>query len=147
MFFYQLLRKRAGFLYRGHAWKVSVQGLITDVGACESPGVTLCAISQLSSECCLFRTGWQNSGINNKPTQVKQPPNAAAMEKPHFQDKPITEATEWMFEHAGTTQISVSFTHFCAEGTTNTCPFPTLSHSASLKQLWRVAITGRDLSG
>lgn len=69
------------------------------------------------------------------------------MEKPHFQDKPITEATEWMFEHAGTTQISGSFTHFCAEGTTNTCPFPTLSHSASLKQLWRVAITGRDLSG
>lgn len=45
-----------------------------------------------------------------------------------------------MFGHAGTTQI-------CAEETTNTCPSsPTLSHSAGLEQLWRVAITDGDLS-
>lgn len=63
------------------------------LGAVEHQGSHHVPKSQLSSKCCLFRIGWQNPEINNKPTQVKQPPSAATIEKSHFQD--INPLQKW----------------------------------------------------
>lgn len=109
------------------------------LGAVKHQGSHHVPKSQLSSKCRLFRTGWQNPEINNKPTQIEQPPSAAAMEKPHFQDvNPLQD---------GCLGMQVPHKSVLKEPLTLVLLSPTLSHSAGLEQLWRMAVTGHDLSG
>lgn len=111
------------------------------LGAVNHQGSQHVPKSQLSSKRRLFRTGWQNPDRNNKPTQAKQPPNAAAMEKPHFQD--INSLQKWLGECLG---MQVPHKPVLKELLTLVLLSPH-SHSAGWGQLWRVVITGCDLSG
>lgn len=111
------------------------------LGAVNHQGSQHVPKSQLSSKRRLFRTGWQNPDRNNKPTQAKQPPNAAAMEKPHFQDINSLQKRQ-----GGCLGMQVPHKPVLKEPLTLVLLSPH-SHSAGLGQLWRVAITGCDLSG
>lgn len=87
----------------------------------------------------------EDSRTQKPHAQIKQSPDAAAMEKPRWQD--TNPLQKWLHAQGGCLGMQIPHVSMLKEILMLVLLPPTLTHAAGLERLCRVWVTGCDLCG